>query len=124
MGLDDIVSLGVCCIDIDDESQAGTPSKLSPMQYEKPSWMVAGRGLMPWLTGVVHTPWGADIDSVFAGMLVPFMVRRGGGRGGGTSLLNLLLGLLKAKEGICICCRNWAWLESIAIKLYTRERVC
>jgi len=47
MGLDDIVSLGVCCIDIDDESQAGRPSKLSPMQYEKPSWMVAGRGLMP-----------------------------------------------------------------------------
>jgi len=54
-------------------------------------------------------------------MLVPFIVTMGVGRGGGTSLLNLLLGLLKAKEGICICCRNWAWLESIAINLYTRE---
>jgi hypothetical protein len=33
------------------------------------------------------------------------MVTMGVGRVGGTSLLNLLLGLLKAKEGICICCR-------------------
>lgn len=108
MGLDDMASLGVCCICIDDESQAGTPSNPSPMQYEKPSWIVAGRGLMPWVAGVVHTPWGADIDSVFGGMLFPFMVTMGVGRGGGTSLLNLLLGLLKAKDGICICCRNWA----------------
>jgi len=52
------------------------------------------------VAGVVHTPWGADIDSVFAGMVLPFMVTIGVGRGGGTSLLNLLLGLLKAKEGI------------------------
>jgi len=47
MGLDDMVSVGVCCICIDEESQAGTPSNPSPMQYEKPSWIVAGRGLMP-----------------------------------------------------------------------------
>ena len=61
---------------------------------------------MPWLEGVVQTPWGGTpTGSVLGGRSLPFMVTMGGGRGGGASLLNLLLGLLKAKEGVCICCR-------------------
>ncbi len=45
------------------------------------------------------------MGSVLGGRSLPFMVTMGAGRDGGTSLLNLLLGLLKAKEGVCICCR-------------------
>jgi hypothetical protein len=55
---------------------------------------------MPCVAGVVHTPWGADMASLFGGMLAAFMVTMGDGRGGWTSLVYLLLGLLKAKEGI------------------------
>jgi hypothetical protein len=66
----------------------------SPTQNEKPSWIVAGRGRD---VGVVHC---APIVSDFTGVSFPFIVMRGGG--GGTSLLNLLLGL-KVKVGVCIC---------------------
>jgi len=38
--------------------------------------------------------------SLFGGMLAALMVTMGDGRGGWTSLVYLLLGLLKAKEGI------------------------
>lgn len=61
---------------------------------------MAGRGLMPCVAGVVQTPWGADMVSVFGGMLAALMVTTGDGRGGCTSLAYLLLGPLKAKEGI------------------------
>jgi hypothetical protein len=99
-----MVSLGVFCIVKPPESHEGSVPYSSPTQNEKPSWMVAGRGRMPWDVGVVHAPAGALIPSVFVGVSLPFIVMIGGGRGGGTSLMNLLLGL-KAKVGVCICCR-------------------
>lgn len=55
---------------------------------------------MPCVAGVVQTPWGADMVSFFGGMLAALMVTMGDGRGGCTSLVYLLLGPLKAKEGI------------------------
>lgn len=68
-----MVSLGVCCICNDEESHAGTPSNPSPMQNEKPSWMVAGLGLIPCETGVVHRPCAA-IDSVLIAIVLLFML--------------------------------------------------
>jgi hypothetical protein len=99
-----MVSLGVFCIDIPPDSHEGMVPYSSPTQYEKPSCMVAGLGRIPCDVGVVHSPAGALMPSVFVGISVPFMVMIGAGRGGGTSLLNLLLGL-KANGGVWICCR-------------------
>jgi hypothetical protein len=59
------VSVGVCCRAMLVASHAGMPSKPSPMEYEKPSCIVAGRGLMPCDVGVVHMPCGAAIGSDF-----------------------------------------------------------
>lgn len=90
MGRDDMWSLGVSC----SGSVAGShDDKLpysSPVQYENPSWIVAGRGRMVCEVDVVQRPAEA-IASLLAGSL-SFMVTIGVGRLA-ESLLNLLFEL-------------------------------
>lgn len=71
-----------------------------PMLYEKPSWIVAGRGFMEWEVGVVQRPADA-MASFLIDMSLLFIVKIGVGRFA-VSRLNLLFGL-NGKD--CVC--NW-----------------